>query len=111
MKRGLGPSWSSLVPVGPHLSQLVLTCLPAAGVSSPEMLWAGVNITNHRSCQEAYNSSRVATVTDDQHICASGNDLKQAGCDPTARDGSCRGGVDACEVGGDVALDVGNVDS
>ncbi|XP_043208971.1 venom protease-like [Amphibalanus amphitrite] len=68
------------------------------GSSSPRMLWASVNITEHQTCQEAYRRTRAATVMD-EHICANGNDLTQPGCDPGVNDQSCLGGVDAC--GGD----------
>ena len=71
---------------------------PSAGESSSVMMWATVNITNHRACQESYRRSS-SRVDGDEHLCASGNDLKQEGCVPGAGDGSCRGGVDACEVG------------
>ena len=64
---------------------------------SSHMMWAAVNITNHRDCQESYRRRRL-NVSDDQHLCASGDDLTQSGCDPDANDGSCAGGVDACEV-------------
>ena len=73
---------------------------PSAGDASAVMMWATVNITDHRDCQRSYGHTG-SWVDDSEHICASGNDLKQAGCVPGADDGSCRGGVDACEVGTD----------
>lgn len=67
------------------------------GVSSPHMLWGGVNITHHRTCQEGYRRFGTAAVDDEEHLCANGDDPDQPGCDPAAEDDSCRGGVDACE--------------
>ncbi|KAF0304745.1 Phenoloxidase-activating factor 3 [Amphibalanus amphitrite] len=68
-----------------------------AGDASTVMMWATVNITDHNTCQTSY-ARTGARVDDSEHICAAGDDLKQDGCVPGANDGSCRGGVDACEV-------------